>query len=147
MKVILLQDIPKLGKKYDVKEVNDGHARNFLLPKGLAKPATATALETLSKQKIAGEQKHAEEKTRYENISEALERKTFTIKTKIGERGKAFGAVSASRINDALKKENIPVEKEWISLDQPIKKTGEVVIPVKFPHGVTGKIKINVIAE
>ncbi|MBI2639597.1 MAG: 50S ribosomal protein L9 [Candidatus Sungbacteria bacterium] len=147
MKVIFLQDIAKLGKKHEVKDVSDGYARNFLLPRGLAKPAGDTALKAVAKEKAVAGQRAAEEKKHYENISKMLADKAIVIKTKVGERGKAFGAVTAARINDALRQENISIEKEWILLDHPIKKTGEVIIPVRFPHGITGEIRINIIGE
>ena len=147
MKIILLQDIPKMGKKYEVKDVSDGYARNFLLPRRLAKPATDAAMKMLAKEKTTADQKRLEEKAHYEDISKMLADKTFVIKTKIGEKGKAFGAITAAKIRDALKKEGIGVEKEWIMLEEPIKKTGEARITIKFPHSVMGELKIKVEAE
>jgi len=147
MKILLLQDIPKLGKKHEVRDVSDGYARNFLLPRGLAKPAIDSILKAIAKEKAVADQKEAGEKKRYEDISKMLTDKTFVIKTKIGERGKAFGAITAAKIRDAVKKEGISIEKEWIALEEPIKKTGETRVKIKFPHDVAGEINITVEPE
>ena len=71
----------------------------------------------------------------------------IAIKTKIGEKGKAFGSITAAKIRDALKQQGIAVEKEWVVLDEPIKTMGEHSVEIKFPHGIVGKAKLTVQAE
>lgn len=147
MKVILLQDIPRFGKKGEVKKTNDGYARNFLFPKELAKPATETALKALMVERAQKAKERYEVTERYRAIAIKLGKTLITIKTKIGERGKAFGAITAAKIRDALKKENINIEKEWVALEEPIKTTGEHKIKIKFPQGIEGWLSVVIEAE
>lgn len=147
MKVILLQDVPALGRKNDIKDVSDGYGRNFLLPHKLAMSATPNAVAALASQKTRAEQGIATERAEHQAIAEKLAGMTLLLKTKIGEKGKAFGSVTAAKIRDALKQQGIAVEKEWIALAEPIKTMGEHTVEIKFPHGIVGKTKIIVEAE
>lgn len=147
MRIILQQDISTLGQKLDIKEVRDGYARNFLFPKGLAKPATKNALDSLAMQKIKEEKRKTDEKTMYQKIAETISALTLHFKVKVGEKGKAFGSVTAVKIRDELKKQKIDVEKDWIELEGPIKTIGEKTVKIKFPCEITGEIKVAVEAE
>jgi large subunit ribosomal protein L9 len=147
MKVILLQDIPSLGRKSDVKDVSDGYARNFLLPRRMAAPATDAALGAISADKSRRERERAAEIAIYTSLVERLRGMTLILKTKVGEKGKAFGAITPTKIRDALKKEGIAVEKEWLVAGEPIKTTGEHAVAVRFPHDIAGKIKVMVQSE
>ena len=147
MKVILLKDIPHVGRKNDTKEVSDGYARNFLIPRALAKPATDQALNTLAiDQKYAAEREaHLREK--YENWARKAGAMTLDFPIRVGEKGKAFGSVNAAKIFESLKQHGFEIEKDWIRLDEPIKSTGEKVIELHLPHGVKAKVNIKVTAE
>lgn len=147
MRVILQQDTPNVGKKYDVKEVRDGFARNFLIPQKLALPATDGALKALAAQKVRAEREKSEEYQRYQTMAEKLKALVLSFKMKLGESGTAFGSVTAIKIRDALKKEGIEVEKDWISLEEPIKTTGEHTIKVKLPQDMKGEVKVIVETE
>lgn len=147
MKVILLQDVHALGRKRDVKDVSDGYARNFLIPRKLAMPANTGALQALTAQKAREEQEKSELHGKYKASAERLKTTTLLFKTKIGEKGKTFGSISSAKIRDALKKEGIAVEKEWIAMDAPIKTAGAHAVEINFPHGIMGKTKIIVEAE
>lgn len=147
MKVILLQDIPALGRKSDIKEVSDGYARNFLLPRKLAMPATAVAVAALAGEKSRREREQSKQTAAYQAVAEKLKDAPIALKTKIGEKGKAFGSVTAAKIRDALKKQGIAVEKEWVVLDEPIKTMGEHMVEIKFPNGIAGKVELKVQAE
>lgn len=147
MKVILLQDIPKLGQKSEVKEVSDGYARNFLLAKNLAKPATPEALKTLESQKRKEEQERSEEFQKYKASVDKLKSLALNFKVKIGAKGRAFGSVTAAKIQEALGKQGIKVERDWIALEESIKTSGEHSVEVKFPNNLVGKVKIVVEAE
>lgn len=147
MKIILQQDIYKLGQKLDVKNVRDGYARNFLFPKRLARPATKNALDSLTAQKTKEEKRKTDERTIYQKIAETVSALTLHFKVKVGEKGKAFGSVTAVKIRDELKKQKIDVEKDWIELEGPIKTTGEKMITIKFPREIKGEVKVAVEAE
>lgn len=147
MKVILWKDVPALGRKNDVKEVSGGYARNFLLPQKLAQLATDAAITLLAAKKERGEREKMEDEQKYKIAAEKLKTAVISFKVKMGEKGKAFGSITAAKISDAMKKQGIAVEKEWIVLDEPIKTTGERAIEIKFPHGIVGEAKIIVEAE
>lgn len=147
MKIILLKDIPALGRKNEVKEVSGGYARNFLLPRGLAVPSTEAALKNLEGEMARKEKARRDEEARYGAAAEALKDMTLRFTLKMGERGKAFGSVSAQKIADELKQQGIAVEKDWITQDEPIKTAGEHDVVIRFPHGVSAKVKIVVAPE
>ncbi len=147
MKVILLQDVAALGRKGDVKEVSDGYGRNFLLPRRLAAAATPAVIAGLAGEKTRKEQEQLKQTAAYQAVAEKLKNMTLLIKTKMGEKGKAFGSITAAKIRDALKRQGIDMEKEWIALDDPIKTMGEHTVEIKFPHGIVGKVKLMVQAE
>ena len=148
MKVILLQDIKSLGRKGETKEASYGYARNFLFPKGFAKPATGEALRELEKTKEAAAKRIEEETGRLRSLAAHLSKTTLVIKTKTGEKGRAFGALTAAKIRDALMhQEKINIEKKWIDLEESIKQTGEHLIKIKFPHGIEGTLRVVIEPE
>lgn len=147
MKIILQQDMQKLGRKFDIKNVRGGYARNFLFPKGFAKPATAPALAVLASQRMKEEKRQETEHTMYQKTAEALAGTTLHFKVKVGEKGRTFGSVTAVKILNELKKRDIAVEKDWIELEGPIKTAGEKAVEIKLPQGVKGTLKISVEAE
>ena len=147
MKVILLQDVAAIGRRGEIKEVSDGYARNFLLPRKLAMPATPVAIAGIAAEKSRRDQEQEKQTAAYQGMSEKLRNTALTLKTKIGEKGKAFGSITTAKIRDALKRQGIAVEKEWIMLTEPIKTMGEHSVEIKFPHGIVGKAKLTVQAE
>lgn len=147
MKVILLQDIPKVGRKREVKEVSAGYARNFLFPKKLAEPALQNTLHTLHT-KIQNEtQEKTQERKKYQSLAEKLSHTILRVKMKIGEKGKTFGSVHATTIAEALKHIEIMVEKDWIDIGAPIKTIGEHQIHIKFPYNITTTLHVEVTPE
>ncbi len=102
MKVILSQDVSSVGRKNEVKDVSDGFARNFLFPKSLAKPATESSLKALTGQRAREEREKSEEYQSAKTIVEKLKSLTLTFKVKLGEKGRAFGSVTAVKIRDRL---------------------------------------------
>lgn len=180
MKVILSQDIPKVGRKSEVKEVSDGYARNFLFPRGLAKPATTETIRIVATQTAREEKEKSEESQKYKILVERLKNTALNFKVKIGEKGKktnglfagsllteaskasvvqkrsrgfseegkrAYGSVTPLKITEALKKQSIMVEKDWVLLKESIKTTGEHKVKIKLPQGLTGEVKIIVESE
>lgn len=147
MKVILLDNIKELGNKYDVKDVANGYARNFLLPKGLAKLATKPALLELEKLREIEKEKQKKELARFQEIAKKLEGQEIEIPMKTGEGGMLYGAITANKISEVLKKQGFEVKKEQIVLKDAIKGLGEFDIIIKFPHNLEANIKVIVAEE
>ncbi|HEX7586205.1 MAG TPA: 50S ribosomal protein L9 [Patescibacteria group bacterium] len=141
MKVILLQDVKNLGRKWDVKEVSDGYARNFLLPKKLTEIATKTELQKIEKLK---EKEAIEEKKDLEKIqalADQLQGKAIVIKAK-NKDGKLFGSITTKDIVKELKKENIVISAKALTLEMPIKEIGEFEIRVNLEHGIETQLSV-----
>ncbi|KKS91471.1 MAG: 50S ribosomal protein L9 [Parcubacteria group bacterium GW2011_GWA1_48_11b] len=147
MKVILLQDIEKLGKKYDLKHVADGHARNFLLPKNLVKPATEENLKWLEVQKEAIRQKSEEELKKVQGIASSLDGLEIILPMKIGEKEQLFEAVTAQKITEKLKEQGFEIKKTQIVLKDPIKELGEFPIKIQLGHNLEAEIKLIIVEE
>ena len=148
MKVILTQDIKNIGKKDQILEVNDGYARNFLIPKKLGVQATTANLALLRSKQESKDFKKQEEKKEAKKISEKLEKIRLDIKVKSGENGKIFGGVTSKEIVEILKdKYSINIEKKKVDLKETIKTAGITIVEIKLFEGVIGKVKVNVIPE
>ena len=147
MKVILLQDIETLGKKYDLKEVKNGYAKNFLIPKNLVKIATRQALAWLDAQKEILSKKAEEELEVVEKKVATIDGQEISIPVKVGEKEELFESISPQRIVEELGKMGIEVKKSQVDLEKPIKKLGDYSIKIKFDHNLEAEIKIIVSAE
>ncbi len=145
MKVILLSDVRGSGKKGDLVNVSDGYARNFLLPKNLAKEATPGALNELENAKKAIQHKVDEEIKKAKNDAEILNGKSVKLVAKAGEGGRLFGSITAKEIVAEIKKNyNILIDKRKISLKNEIKSLGTYEFDVKLYNGITAKMKVLV---
>ncbi len=145
MKVILKQDVKSQGKKGDLIEVSDGYANNFLLPKGLAIPATKQALNELEGKKGAEQYKRNMEEQKAQNIAERMKEIKVSLKAKAGKEGKLFGSVTSKDVADALKAQfNITVDKRKIDLPDGIKTCGIRDVNVTLYTGVVGTFKVEV---
>jgi large subunit ribosomal protein L9 len=133
MKVIFLQDVPRVGKKHDIKEVNDGYAMNFLFARKLAEPATPSAIASLEKRKKNIEiEREVQEDLLLKNLEE-IKGKSLTIKGKANEKGSLFKAIHKKEIVEEMKKQNhADISEEFIILEKPIKEVGEFEIPIKI---------------
>ncbi|OGI76413.1 50S ribosomal protein L9 [Candidatus Nomurabacteria bacterium RIFCSPHIGHO2_02_FULL_42_19] len=133
MKVIFLHDVPRVGKKYDVKEVNGGYAVNFLLPRRLAEAATVKALLELERrQKEITIEREVQENLLIKNLEE-IKGKVVHIKAKADEKGHLFAQVHKKEIVDSMKTEHrADINPEFIVLEKPIKAVGEFDVPVKL---------------
>ena len=148
MKVILTQDVKGVGKKDQILEVNDGYARNFLIPKKLGVQASTANLALLKSKQDSRDFKKQEEKKEPEQIKEKLEKIRLDIKVKSGENGKIFGGVTSKEISDVLKdKYSINIDKKKIELKETIKIVGITTVDIKLFEGIIGKVKVNVIPE
>ena len=146
MKIILIQDVKTLGKKGDTVNVNDGYARNFILPKKLGIEATAKNINDLKLQK-ANEEKVAKELLEAAKaFAEDIKEKSVTVTIKTGEGGKTFGSVSSKEIAAAYKEQcNMEIDKKKIQLPESIKTFGMHEVPVKLHPQVTGKLHVKVV--
>ncbi len=147
MRVILLQDIDKLGKKYDVKEVADGYARNFLIPKGLAKLAAKKALLWLETQKEIEAKKSEEELKKIQDNAATIDGQEILIPVKLGKENQLFESINAQKISEKLKELGFEVKKSQIDLTSPIKEMGEFPVKIKFKHNLEAEIKVIVTEE
>lgn len=148
MKVILLQDVKSLGKKGELVNASDGYARNFLLPKNLAKEANSQALNEYKNAESSKNFKIETDKAQANAYKEKLEGQTFKMTAKAGQGGKLFGSVTAKDISAEIKKQyNISVDKRKIVLEQDIKAFGTYNAEVKLYTGISAMIKVQVSEE
>ncbi len=148
MKVILREEVSKLGKEGDLVEVADGYARNYLIPKGVADEATKENVRILKRRKKE-EARLAEDKLEdAQEYAENLKKVNVLIKIKAGENGKLFGSVNTKDIAEVLEKEHkIKIDKRKIELEEPIKNTGEHMVDVKLHPEVKGQVKVTIEGE
>lgn len=147
MKVILLQDVENTGKKFEVKEVADGHANNLLIPQGLAKPATKEALAWLETQKELTSKLAEEGLKTAQELASSLDDMEVTITMKVGDEGQLFESVNAQKIAERLKEMGFGVAKSQIKLEQPIKDLGEFPVKVNFEHNLEATISVIIVEE
>ncbi len=145
MEIILTQDVKSLGKKGEIVKVNDGYARNFILPKKLGMEATKQNLYELNMQKAAEEKRQKEILEEAKSFAKKLEELTVKVSIKAGEGGKTFGSVSTKEIAEAAKKQfNLDLDKKKLQLGDPIKNAGSYTVPVKLHPQVTAEMKVKV---
>lgn len=142
MRIILLENIDKIGKKYEVKEVRDGYARNFLIPKGLAKLATEQALEWLKAQKEIEEKKADKELKGIQEIASKIDGLEIIIPVKIGEEDQLFEKITPQKISEKLKESGFEVKKSQINLEEPLGELGEFPIKIRFEHNLEAEIRV-----
>lgn len=148
MKVILTKDVSGLGKAGDIKDAADGYARNFLFPNNLAEAATETAIKKLELQKKLLAEKAEEDLKKYQELADALEIATVTIKAKANEDGKLFGSITPEIILNSLKAQKIDIVSDGISVkSEHIKETGEYKVTICLPHGLESRISVIVEKE
>ena len=144
MKVLLLEDVKGSGKKGEVINVSDGYARNFLLPRKMAEPADAQAINAANIQKSAAQHRKFTAGVKAREIAQALDGHTIHVKARVGENGKLFGTVSGKEIAAALKEQKgVDVDKKKISVD-PIRALGEYPAKLSLFEGVSVTVKVIV---
>jgi len=143
MKVIFLKDVSGVGKRGEVKECKEGYAKNFLLPKKLAKLATNDALSSLAQQNEAQELRRRKEHAAQIMLAQQLKntKLVFALKT---SKENVFGSITKNDILLKLEEGGIELSKDALELDRPIKKTGLIEIPVSFKDGIRSTLKINI---
>lgn len=148
MKVILKQDVKNLGKKNSLVNVSDGYARNFLIPKGLAIEASASAINEMKMREGAEKSRKENELSNAQKLADKINGITIKFASKAGDNGKLFGSITSKDIADKLKKElKVQVDKRKIVLPDAIKSLGVYDIEVKLHAGISSTIKVQVINQ
>ena len=148
MKVILQQDVKGQGKKGQMVEVSEGYARNFLLPRKMAIPATADAINTMNLKEKAKKAEEARQKALAEETAEKLKECMVKLTARAGAGGKLFGAVTTKEISEGLQKQyNIDVPKQKLVLEDPIKAFGSYQVKAKLGFEVSGTVYVSVCEE
>ena len=146
MKVILLKDIKGKGKVGQIIDVNDGYARNYLIPNGIAKPGTATNLNEAKQAQASNAYKAEQERLAAVELDKKLKDIILTMAVKCGKEGKVFGSVTNKEISAELEKQGIAIDKKKIETT-PIKSTGEYNIKVRLHPTVVSNLKLLIVAE
>lgn len=147
MEVVLMKDYGKLGKAMDVASVKDGYARNFLIPEGIAVPATEGNKKKVAEAKRLEGLREDKKQSEASEIAKKIEQTPCTIPVKVGEEDKIYGSVSAQEIAEFLKKEGFDVEKRNVELDEPIKQLGVYNIKINLFKNVSATLKVWVVKE
>lgn len=148
MKVILLEDVKGTGKKGQILELSDGHAKNYLIPRKLALEATKAALNDWEKQKKTAEHKRQNDVASAQELASRIEKATVKIPMKVGDSGKMYGSVGSKEIAAALSSQTgIDIDRKKIVLDDPIKSVGETKVSVKLYSDVSAQLTVEIVPE
>jgi large subunit ribosomal protein L9 len=147
MEIILLEDIPSLGKVGDLVKVSDGYGRNYLIPKKLAIKATPKSRKQLEHEKRFVQDKTEKVKRDAEKLAKGIEEFSCTITKPVGESGKLFGSVTTKDIEEQLNENGFAVDRRKIDLEEPVKNLGVYTIPIRLHPEVTANLKLWVVKE
>jgi large subunit ribosomal protein L9 len=147
MQIVLLEDVPTLGKAGDTVKVSDGYGRNYLIPRKKAILATDKNIKNLEHQKRQIQQQTGNRKKDAESMAEQIEKLSCTFAKTVGESGKLFGSVTSMEIENYLKENGIDVDRKKILMEEPIKNLGMFTIPIKIHPEVTANLKVWVVQE
>jgi large subunit ribosomal protein L9 len=147
MKVILTQDVKNIGKKNEIKEVKEGFARNFLIPKGLAVMPTPENIKKAEKEKEQIEIEAEEELKKTQAVTSSLDGQEVGFHMKLGKEGQLFESITAQKIAEKLKELGFNINKNQVDLAEPIKSLGEFPVKVKFEHNLEALITVAITEE
>jgi large subunit ribosomal protein L9 len=147
MKIILMDDVPTLGRRGEVRDVSDGYARNFLLPQKLALHATPANMKNLAQIKARQDAQAAKLKADAQGQAQAIEALHFTQRRQASDEGRLFGSVGRADLAAFLAQHGVEVERRRIGLDEPIKSLGDFSVPVRLQADVTAQLKVSVSRE
>ena len=147
MEVILRDHVEKLGKRGEIVKVSDGYARNYLLPRKLALPATEGNRKHVERERKIMETREAEEKSQAEAIASRLATIDITIARRVGDTEQLYGSVTATDIAEFLKTKGFEIDRRKLILPEPIKTIGEHDVPLKLHREVTAPLKVKVVKE
>lgn len=146
MKVVLLKDVPGLGKMDTAVDVADGYARNYLIPRGLAIPASSNELKRVSELREVEKRKEMREEEKAREDARKLKEQGVTIRAKAGETGRLYGSITSKDVADAIRKElGVEIDRRKIELSDPIREIGTFTATVKLFAGVSAEVAINVV--
>jgi large subunit ribosomal protein L9 len=144
MKVLLKQDVAKIGKKGQILDVKEGYARNFLIPGGLAVEASGGAMKQIEEEKRASDRHKAKEKEEAQDLAKKIEAVSILLKHKAGEEGRLFGSITSAEVAEALKQKNFNVDKKKIVLEEPIRLVGDYEVKIKLHPEVAAHLNVRV---
>lgn len=144
MQIILREEVEKLGRIGDVVKVADGYGRNYLIPRGMAVPATEANKKMVEQQKQAFLRRAAKEKSEMEQLGQMLQTVTLTFRAKAGENDQLFGSVTSQDIAEALEKQNYTLDRRKIQLEHPLKTLGDHKVPVRLHRDVTVDVTVTI---
>ncbi len=147
MEVILRDHVDHLGQRGEIVKVADGYARNYLLPRKLALPATDANRKWVERERKVTEAREAEERVAAEGIAARLSALELSIGRKVGENDQLYGSVTNADIADLLKEKGFEVDRRKILLPDPLKELGETLVPVKLHRDVTAQVKVAVVKD
>ena len=147
MKIILLDDVQKLGRRGEVRDVSDGYARNFLIPKKLALSATAGNLKNLEHIKKQAHAKADRIKSDADALRGRIEALTYEERRQASEEGKLFGSVTSQDVADFLGTRGVAMDRKRITLEEPIKALGEHTVSMRLHPDVVAQLRVNVVRE
>jgi len=147
MQLILLENVPSLGKAGDLVKVSDGYGRNYLIPQKKALLATEKSLKVIEHQKRQVQQRMEKTKKDAEKMAQQIEKLSCTFTKTVGESGKVFGSVTSMDIENYLKDNGMEVDRKKISLEEPIKNLGMFTVPIKLHPEVAAYLKVWVVQE
>lgn len=145
MNVIFLETVSNVGKAGEVKNVTDGYARNYLIPRKLALPATKQAIKQFEEQKDSRARMQAKTEDEMQSLAAQLEGKEITIQARVGSNERLHGSITSSDIASALKTEGFVIDKRKIELSEAIHQTGSYEITLKLLKDINPKVKLNVV--
>ncbi len=147
MQVILLENVPSLGKAGDMVKVSDGYGRNYLIPKKKAILATEKSVKMVEHQKRQVQQRVEKSRKDAQKIASQIENLSCTFTKTVGESGKLFGSITSMDIEAYLKENGIEIDRKKIALEEPIKNLGMFTVPIKLNPEVTAQLKVWVVQE
>jgi large subunit ribosomal protein L9 len=147
MEVILREHVDNLGRRGEIVKVAAGYARNYLLPRKLALAATEGNKKQIERERAKFEAKEADERKVLETLAQKLSAVEIVIARRVGDSDALFGSVTSADIAEALQAKGFDVDKRKLQLAEPLKKIGEVTVPVKLNRDVTANVKVSVVPE
>ena len=148
MEVLLLQDVPNLGKAGEIKKVSDGYARNYLIPQGLAKLATPGVKKQAEQIRKAAEKRRQQARRDAEALAERIAQLTLQFTAKVGETGRLYGSITAAQIAERLSEElGVEIDRRTLGLEHPIRELGTYEVPVRLMADLAPVVRVEVVGE